>query len=164
MKKEPEPIITNEPLYSETLNFSEILRSRVLGKNGLEVGKVKQIRVNPEKLIVEGILVRRSLFKKPIYIGASYFLRLSEEAVLLKINPSVLIVGKRIITSEGEDIGKVKKVERHSKKNEVKFLIMDTWLTKETKIPIDSVRSIGEKVILKSNYNAKKDYFWKRSK
>ena len=100
---------------------------------------------------------------KPIYIGSSYFDRLSEEAVILSIDPFLLLKGMRVVTNEGEVVGKVKDFARSNDTNEVGGLIVSALFRKDITIDSNYIKSIGSSIILKSNYSVAKKYFWQRA-
>lgn len=160
--KKIEHIVTNERKISETSNLSKVLNKKVLSKSGSVIGKVKQLRINSDKLFFEGILVKRSLFKKSFYVGTSYLSQFSEDAIILNINPTILEKGKKVLAFDGEYLGKVSSVERQSNTNEIKNLLVKSFLKKEIKIPISAVKSIGSSIILNANYDVSKKYIWQK--
>jgi len=156
-------ITQKEQPIEKTINLKKLIGKNVLSKGGKIIGKVSEIRINPYSLRFEGILIKKDIFKKPIYIGKSYFSHLSHEAIILNIEPIVLINKKTVITSEGKIIGKVKKVIREGSTNNLKGIIVSS-LFRKSFIPASVIKSVGTTIVLKPNYDAKKKYIWKENK
>lgn len=157
-------ITKKENSLDSTLNLSDSLKVRVISQDGLVLGKASQIRVNHKTFKIEGIMISRGFFRKPIYIGASYIKKISHKSFILSVNPSVLIKNKKVINSEGKKIGNVKKIIRREHSNSIKQIIIKAPLKKEIIIKPSQVKSFGETIILKSNYAEKSEYIWKKSK
>lgn len=156
-------ITDSELAFEETFDLSDLISTKIISKDGKMIGKVSKVLLNPKKLSLEGILIRQGVFKKPIYIGISYFDRLSKDSIILKISPSVLLKRKKVLDSEGKVIGKVKSIERKGNSNEISELIISSPLKKKFPIKMSNIKFIGKTIILKSNYNVPKKYFWQKS-
>ena len=139
----------------ETLDLSSLLNSRVLSHNGLIIGKISQIRINPNTLRIEGILVKRGLFRKSIYIGSSYFDKMTSKSVILSIEPVIFLKNRNVLSFEGKKIGKVKKVIRKDNTNEIKEIIVSSIINGRFSVPAGQVKQFGKSIILQKNYNAK---------
>ncbi|MBS3094380.1 PRC-barrel domain-containing protein [Candidatus Pacearchaeota archaeon] len=161
--KDHHRITKKENSLDNTLNLGNSLNVKVISENGFIVGKASQIRIHPTKMCIEGILVSRGIFKKPLYIGVSYIKRLSHESFILKINPSTLLKGKNVVDTNGKILGKVKKIVRKEHANDIKELVVKSLLRKEIIIAISNIKSIGENILLNSNYHAKQKHIWKKS-
>jgi|SRR3989344_1455130 len=155
-------ITKKEKALEETLDLKKLVHARVLSSKGQVIGKVKELRINQKTLSIEGIVVSRGFMKKPLYIGSSYFEDLSDESLILKIEPSVLLIGKKVLSSEGKVIGEVKDIERQGHTNEILDLIIKKPLRKSFIIKKSYVKYLGDSIILNSNYNGKKKHFWKK--
>lgn len=157
-----EYVTRREPNLDKWINIKKLIGKRVLSKGGTIVGYISEIRINSNTLELEGIVIKKN-FKKPIYIGKSYFSHLSNRAVILNMEPSILFVGKKVITIDGRIIGKVKKVNRKGTTNEVEsFVVTSVW--RKYLIPISGVRRVTNLVLIKNKYDARKIHLWKRSK
>ena len=155
-------IITKEGPIEETIDLSNLISRKVISAKGFVVGKVKRVRLN-NKLFLEGVFVSRGLYKKPLFIGASYFDKLSEKAIILKIDPFILLKGYKIITNEGEFVGKVKDFIRKNNSNDLSGIVVKKRFWKDYSVDIINIKSFGSSIILKENYNVPKKYFWKGS-
>ncbi len=155
-------VIKNELTLEKTVNLKKLTGKNVLSKGGKIIGKISEIRINPYNLKIEGILIKRDIFRKPLYIGKGYFSHLSHDSVILNIELSPLIKGRKVITSEGKIIGKVKEVLRKGDSNEIEGLTVRSMFSRKFILPSSAIKYIGKSVVLKSKYNAKKKYFWQR--
>src|SRR3989344_1498174 len=155
-------ITKKEAALEDTLNLSNSLNVRVISKNGRIIGKASQIRINPSKMSLEGILVSRGNFKKPIYIGISYVKRISHKSFILKMEPSILIKGRKVLDSKGKKVGNIKNIVRNGHSIEIREIVVTSPLRKDIILNRTKIKTIGESVILKSNYNVKKKYFWEK--
>ena len=155
-------IVTKEGPIESTLNLSHLINKKVISIKGFVVGKVRNVRINT-KLVVEGVVVSRGLFNKPLYIGSSYFGKLSEEAIILTIDPFILFRGMKVLTNEGEVIGKIKEITRKNNTNDMGELVVKSMFRKRFSIDSNYIKTIGSSIILKSNYNVPKKHFWQKS-
>ena len=155
-------IITKEGPIEETIDLSNLISRKVISAKGFVVGKVKRVRLN-NKLVLEGVFVSRGLYKKSLFIGASYFDKLSEKAIILKIDPFVLLKGFKIITNDGEFVGKIKDFIRKNNSNDLSGIVVKKRFWKDYSVDITNIKSFGSSIILKESYNVPKKYFWKGS-
>jgi len=162
--KEQYNILKTERSLEKTINLKKLIGKRVISKGGKIIGRILEIRISPISLNIEGILVRRNIHKKSMYIGRSYFSRLSQEAVILNIEVSVLIKDKQVIDSKGKIIGKVKEVVRKGTRNDIKGVYVRSLFRRKFFIPESKIAYVNQSVVLKSKYNATKKYFWKSNK
>ena len=142
------------------INIKKIMGKHVLSKGGKIVGYISELRINSDTLELEGLVINRG-FKKPIYIGKSYFSHLSDKAVILNIELSVLIMGKKVITLDGKVLGKVKQVNRKGTTNDVQSLVVKS-LWRKYIIPQSDIKQINTSVLIKHKYDATKIHLWKR--
>ena len=163
MEKEIECIVKDNLLFDQTINLVKLLGAPVLSKNDIVVGSVSKIGINPKDMKMEGIVVRRGIFKKPVYIGRNYLWKLSNDSIFLNIDPSILLRGKRVVDIDGSVIGKVKRIEREGNTNEIDKLIVGKLFRQEFYVPVSDIKSVGNSIMLKTNYNAAKKYIGQRS-
>jgi len=149
--KKPHHIVKKERLFEDTFDLRKLLKVKVITKDGLVIGKVSHIRIHPKRMFIEGILVSRGFFRKPFYIGRSYINRFSYEAILLRITPSILFRGKKVVTSDGKVLGRVKEVIRKANRNDVENIVVSSILRKDTVISTSYIKYVGKSLFLKSN-------------
>lgn len=145
-----------------TINLGKIINKRIITKNGAVFGKVKQIRINANSYKIEGILAKRSLFKKDHYIGFSYINKITQHSIILNIDPSVLLRGRKVIDFNGKFVGRVKKVIRKGNTNDIKEIIVESFLYNDVNIDYSKINHMGKSIILIKGYNAEKKRIWSR--
>ena len=157
-------LIKGEKLFDETYSLGKILGSPVLSKSGILIGHVKQARILPETLTIEGILVKRKLFKKSVYIGKSFFSHINQDAIILNMDPTFLLKGARVLSLEGEHLGKISKVIRKGNSNNIdKLIISSSFIRKKSIVESNFINKIGESVFLSEDYHVDKKYLWQKS-
>lgn len=150
-----------------TINVKKVLGARVISNKNFSIGKVAEVRIKQDTKTLEGIVVKRGLlglFAKPIYIGKNYFNKLTPEAVILNIEPTILLKNKKVVTYEGEIIGKVKDIIRQDKTNIMKGVVVKSFLRGIFTVPTDQIKSTSNSIILKDSYNAPKKSLWRRNR
>jgi len=157
-------VTKKEVVLQKTLNLKNIIGKDVLSKGGQFIGTVAEVRLHPRTLSLAGILISRGFFKKLIFIDKNYFSHVSQDAVILNIELSILLKGKKIVSSDGKIIGRVKEIIRKGTSNEMEGIVTKSLFSAKQTIPNSAIKSIGSSIILKSQYNARKRYFWHRNK
>lgn len=157
-------ILKTERTLNKTINLRKLIGKKVLSKGGTIIGKILEIGINPKNLNLEGILVRGSIIKRPMYIGRSYISHLSNDAAILNIEVSVLIKNKQVIDSKGKVIGRVKKIVRKGTRNDLKGVYVRSLFSWKFFIPESEIEYANKSVVLKSKYHATKKYFWQNNK
>ncbi|MBS3083487.1 PRC-barrel domain-containing protein [Candidatus Pacearchaeota archaeon] len=155
-------VIKKEAHLDRTVNIKKLIGKRVISKGGTVIGYVSEIRVNSNNLQLEGVVVDRN-FENPIYIGKSYFSKLSQNSVILNVELSILVNGKKVVTLDGKVLGRVKKVNRRGNTNEIESLVVSSFWRKYL-IPSSEIKQIMASVQIKHKHDATKIYLWKRLK
>ena len=144
-------IVTNTLPIDSTINISNLLGKQLLSSQGFIVGKIKQIRINPSNMKIEGVVVKRGFFRK-IYIDKSYLEKISSESIILAIEPSIFLEGRKVITSEGKVLGEVKEINRIKEANDIESLVVKPFFRKAFIVPFSAVQMIGKTIMLKKSY------------
>lgn len=153
-----ESFIRQGPTYEDTRRGGSIVGKRVISKSGDVVGRVMQLRIDPDKRTLEGVVVRRKLFRT-LYICMSYVTRITDKALMLAIDPAALFKGRAVVSSDGKKFGTVAMLERAGETNEVVRVIVRRHLYKKIAIPKESFSRFGTSLILKDTYDkARKEY------
>ena len=155
-------VTKKEVNLDQTVNIRKLIGKRVLSSGGVIVGRISEVRVNSENLELEGIVVKRE-FDKPIYIGKAYFARLSMDSVILNTELSILLKGKKVITTDGKVLGRVIQVNRRGTTNEIDSIVIRSWWRKYL-VPENDLKQIASSITVKRKYDATKVYLWKRFK
>jgi sporulation protein YlmC with PRC-barrel domain len=149
--------------FEKTFALEDVLGKRVISKNGQLVGRVSRIQVSDDGLSVEGAVVSRGLFRKKLFIGKGYIDRLTEDSLVLKIDPFLLFKGVKVVSSEGEVLGKVIDFVRINNTNDLDSVMVKGFMRGTFSIPLASLKSVGYSIILKPNYEPPAKHFWKRN-
>jgi len=149
--------------FEKTFDLAHVVGKRVLSKNGQLVGHVSSIQVSDDGLSVEGALVSRGLFKKKIFIGKGYIDRLTMDSLVLKVDPFLLFKDVKVVSSEGEVIGRVIDFVRINNTNDLDSLTVKGFMRGTFSVPLTAIKSVGYSIILKPNYEPPTKHFWKRN-
>lgn len=149
--------------FDQTINLRRIIGSKVLTERGIPIGRVLQLRIAPNMKNIEGILVKRGIFKPLVFFGATYLDKLTPQGIILNIEPVMLLKGRKVITYEGEVIGFIREIVRFGNTNDIKALVVHSFLRGTFNVPVTEVKSLGKSIILKNTYDAPKKSLWRRS-
>ncbi|MBS3090818.1 PRC-barrel domain-containing protein [Candidatus Pacearchaeota archaeon] len=143
--------VLSESLYSpeRTFDVMKLRGKKVITSKGLVMGKVKKVIVGRKSFNIEGIIMGRKFSFKKIYIGESYFQSMSEKALILSIEPSFLLIGKKVLNNEGKVIGKVKEVMRKGDSNDFESLIVKSFWKKSFTVKSGEIKFLGKSIVLK---------------
>jgi sporulation protein YlmC with PRC-barrel domain len=132
------------------VEIKNVIGKKVLTKDGKNIGKIRSVRINPNKLSIEGIEVDTGLFKVDKYIGKNYIKTITEQGAILKITPIEEIIGLQVFDSTGKSIGEIKQIKRSKKTNKLLSITVYSDLYKDN-IVIDAhyISNCGNSCILK---------------
>ncbi len=141
--------MTEPEYYRKALDFEEIKGMKVKDKNNEILGEVSSVEINPVNLEVEGIVLKRGLFKTDILIGREYIDGIGRKYIHLNDEFVMNLVGKKVV-KEGEEIGEVSDLKRKGKENSLTHLVVKMKENGEKHIDKDEIKDVrGEKVYLK---------------
>lgn len=133
----------------DTTNIIAIKGKPVYSKNKKSLGYVKEVRIHPKNLTIEGIRTTSSIFSEDKYIGKNYISMITSKGVILTIDPIVDLMGFRVMDSKGRDIGKVKEILRTKKTNSIQGVVVNVgFLKKDVKILKNKISAVGKKIML----------------
>ena len=92
--------------------FARYMNSKVYSKSGEYIGKVYDVVF--DKVRILGVLVSG---KKRIFIDKQFIGKISEDAIVLNIEPVTSMIGKQVYDAEGKKIGTVSGLQRKSNAN-----------------------------------------------
>jgi len=128
----------------------DILKKKVIARNGKKVGEIGGIYIHPKRLTVEGIKVKKGILEVGDFIGKGYIQSLNHEGAMLKITPVRELLHMLVYDSAGKKIGKVKDVKRSNKTNNISSVVIDRGLLKDDAIVLgSSIREISKNMTLK---------------
>jgi sporulation protein YlmC with PRC-barrel domain len=103
--------ITCDSLEKEdTLSLKESKGVPVVTESGGELGRIKDITVNPVDLSVEGFVVESGPFSDEVYLSACFFSNIDSSHAVLKRDPLKTIRDKKVYSKQGRYLGVVKDV------------------------------------------------------
>lgn len=153
--------ITDEQyMPDKALKSKELIGLRVLSKSGQVVGKVSELDLERNTLKMLGIVVSG---KVKMYFGRNYFRKISADSVILNIDPSIFLLGKKVFTYDGQLLGRVKEVRRKGHSNDVREIVVKSFLKRRLTIHPAQIYSTANNIILSRNYHGKQKYFWQSS-
>ena len=158
-----EEVIEKNKQFAETINLRKIIGAKVLTEGGLSICRILQVRIDTDAKTLEGILIKRGLFKGTLFLGSAFFDKLSPEGIILNIEPVILLRGRKVVAYDGEVVGVVKEITRYGKTNAIKSLTVHSFSRGNFVVPSTEIKSLGKSVILKNSYNAPKKNFWRRA-
>ena len=156
-----ESFVEQAATYEQTRDATDVVGKRVLAKSGSVVGRVKEVRLDPSHRELEGVLISRGLLRSSLYVSEEYIGRLTPQAVILTIDPCVLLRGRPVVSSDGKKFGTVKEVERAKETNEVTtYVVRRKWFW-TYEVPADEIKHAGKAVVLKKSHDRAKSSFKK---
>jgi len=136
--------------FHHTKNAKDLVGLRVLTTSGRKLGTVREVRLSKTHAF-NGVVVKKGLLGRKRYICKTYIKEVSDEAVLLSIEPATTHEGRKVISVDGKVFGKVIKLNCVDHTNQIHSLLVRRRLHKIT-IPFSHVKLLGKSIILKTNY------------
>ncbi len=136
--------------FNDTRNAKKLVGIRVLTPTGEVFGRVREVRLHQTTNAFEGVVVKRG--STPRYVGKTYISRITNDAVILSIEPAMLYVGRPVVSSDGKRFGKVIKVHRAGHTNDVASLTVRRSLLRKVTVPASGVKQFGASIILKKTH------------
>lgn len=132
-----------------TVSAEELKGKRVVTKNGKDIGKIAEIRINPSDFSFAGIKVNRGLLEIDSFIGREYIDSISHDGAVLSITPVTDYLGVKVFDADGKQVGKVKEIRREGTSNNILEIVVDRGLLKSDIVVSKSdLRTVGEGIIL----------------
>lgn len=145
---------------AETLDVKTVVGNRVLSKNGEVLGKVREVRMDPDGRTIQGIIVKGiPLLTRKLYIAEHYIGRITDKAVILRIDPISMYIGRAVVSADGKKVGKVISAERVKTSNELKYFEVRRRPWKVVSIDAKEFAKLGTSLILKKTYADAKQQF-----
>lgn len=149
--------------YASTFSVRGVTGARVLTPNGTVLGRIRSIQTDAMVTKVKGIVVTRGLSGREWYIGREYVRSFTSESCILNEEPALLLMGKTVISHDGDRVGKVISVVRVDSTNKVRYLDVKRWFAEPLQIKPSHIASIGTSILLKEGVNVPKRSFWRNS-
>ena len=133
--------------FKGTRSAKDLIGLRVLTSTGEMFGRVSEVRLHGTSNALEGMVVGRKH-----YVCKTYIQKITEDAVLLDIEPAVMFIGRKVITSDGKVFGKVKKITRVDHTNEIASFVVTRSFFRKTTLQFSTVKKLSHSVILKKTF------------
>jgi sporulation protein YlmC with PRC-barrel domain len=142
-------IRTNSLPKEDTHVVDDIIGTYVIDNKGKEVGRVKQVHIDPVNLTVEGITIDNGLFHENDYVDRGYIFLLSVDKVVLSDIPISNYKGMKVIDSAGNDVGTVSEVTQAGDSNNVYALTVNRGALKDDMVVTgDQIEKVEDKIFL----------------
>jgi sporulation protein YlmC with PRC-barrel domain len=146
-------VTTHNTEINDIIVDRAIIGRKVFAKTGEEIGVVKELFINPKNFSVKAINVYKGPFKFEHYIGREYIENFGTDGIILNIIPLEDIVGKKVIDSDGREIGKVKGFDKLELTNKMLSLIISPGVTKDNfVIGPKEIKRIEKSVMLNKSF------------
>lgn len=134
---------------SKMESFRSNIGKKVVSKSGDDVGKVHDVVFKGNS--VAGIVVSR-LFSRT-FVGKEFIGKMSNDSIMLSIDPVTMVAGKYVFDADGKKIGKVSKVLRKGNTNNFSALLVKRKIySKGVRVPKDDIDVSKRNIILKKVY------------
>lgn len=134
----------------ETLVAGDLINNKVYSNDGIYLGRVRDLHINPDKFSIEGIHIGKGLFSRYAYIGRDYIGKMSRKGVVLSITPLTELVNKKVLDSNGKVVGRVRVIYRNKKTNTLRSMVVERGVFKKNLlVNRNMISDIGEKIVLK---------------
>ncbi|MFT4249772.1 MAG: PRC-barrel domain-containing protein [Candidatus Woesearchaeota archaeon] len=146
-------------VFAQTKKAHDLLGKRVLTKSGLVLGRVCEVRLDDSHRSLEGVLVRRRPWQSKVYVSHEFVSRLTDKAVILRVDPVIVFRGRSVVSKDGKRFGRVVDVVREQETNDLVSFIVRRRLLFMREVPVSAVASMNSAIILKGGYVDVKDSF-----
>jgi sporulation protein YlmC with PRC-barrel domain len=121
----------------------------VISKSGDKVGKVLDVAFKGSTM--EGVLVQKKL--STLFIDRKFFASVSNNALMLSINPVTMLLGKQVFDADGKKLGKVVKIVRKGGGNSFEaMMVRKNMVSKSIRVPKSEIDVSKKNIILKKAY------------
>lgn len=140
--------------YNSGIEVNDLKGRKVLDMNGKNIGKVIEIRIDPQSLNLDGIEIDRGFFGTDTFIGRKYIASLSKEGIVLNMTPASDYEGMHVLDSSGRDFGRVKEIRTKGRTNNISAIVVGTGLLHNDVVFTKAdVHSVGGNIMLNSIYD-----------
>jgi len=152
MSDKREKIEIVSPKESNILKFESMkdyIGKNVVSKSGEHIGSILDVLFIDKG--VQGIIVSKGFFSR-YYVDRAYFHTVSDKA-MLSINPVILLVKKVVFDADGKRLGKVIRVKRKGKTNELEAIVVKKrFYSKAREISKADIDVMKKNIILNKMY------------
>lgn len=129
-------------------SMKDYIGKNVVSKSGEHIGSILDVLFTDK---IHGMIVSKGFFSR-YYVDKSYFSTIKEKA-MLSMDPALLLVKKVVFDSDGKRLGKVARIKRKGKTNELEALIVKKrFFSKPIEIPKSSIDVMKKNIILNKKF------------
>jgi len=163
LRQEMENYVDKGIAFAQTKDAKDVLGLGVITVSGQSIGKVSRVRFHPKTYSFEGIVCKRTKYGLKLqtcYLCEKYIERITNDAILLNIDPAHIWIGHKIVNADGKVLGRVSLVNRINDTNNIESFVCKKFIFRKMTIPMSAVKSLGASIITKSTYTqVKKNEF-----
>ncbi|MFA6990237.1 MAG: PRC-barrel domain-containing protein [Candidatus Gastranaerophilaceae bacterium] len=140
--------------YNTGIKVNELKGKKVMALNGKEVGKIMQVRLDPNSLNFDGIEMDRGFFGHDTFVGKDYVESLGDEGAVLNMTPVTEYKGLHVFDSTGKEVGTVKEIRTNGHSNNISAIVVGTGiLANDVIFSKSDVKSVGESIMLNCTFD-----------
>lgn len=132
---------------ADSHSTSDLKGKNVVSRGGEIVGKVKDVLFYDKDIL--GVILKKR-FRKDVFIGIEMVASITQDAILLSIDPVTSLLGLPVFDKAGKKIGKVKGIIRQDERNNFKSIAVKPNIFRRTmEIDASDIKIISQHIILK---------------
>ncbi|MFT4249771.1 MAG: PRC-barrel domain-containing protein [Candidatus Woesearchaeota archaeon] len=142
---------THSNLPSNAITSEDILGKDVLDADGLHIGVVDKLYIDPASIQVLGFSVDKGFLRDGLMIGTKHVAEITAHAIFLTIRPAFRLRGVPVFGVDGGLVGHVQSVSLHEEDNTINELVVRVSRRKTIVITQDVIDRVDESVLLSVN-------------
>lgn len=135
-------------LPSSAITSEDILGKDVLDADGVSIGVVDRLYLNPDGIEILGISVDKGFLRDGLVIGTRHIEEITLHAVFLNIRPAFRLHGAHVFDCDGELVGSIKEVALNQEQNQIQELVVKPRFKKSFAINGSLIERVEENVFL----------------
>lgn len=139
---------TSSPLPSNAITSEDILGKDVLDTDGVNIGVVDRLFLNPDSVDILGISVDKGFLRDGLIIGTKHIAEITDHAIFLNIRPAFRLQGSHVFDVDGDLVGSVKEVALNEAQNSIEELVVKPRFAKPFTINGQYIAKVEDNVIL----------------
>jgi len=117
--------VTQQKNSNPTINAGDLIGKKVITEDGKELGKVGELVIDKTDLSLRGIIVKRGLITKDLFVGHNFIKKLSKKGALLTVTPYIETTKIKVFDTQGSHIGIIKSIKWGNNSNKIISIVID---------------------------------------
>lgn len=140
--------VTTQKIDIEHSESTRKLKGKnIISRSGEILGKVRDVVFLNKNIL--GVLLRKR-FREDVFIGIEMVESITEDAILLSIDPVTSLIGLPVFDKAGKKIGRVRRVIRQDDRNSFTSIAVKPGLLRRViEIDVSDIKTISQHIILK---------------